>query len=346
MKRKSAIPSITVKLAALAALVILWTQMPTIISGAVSLGLLWGIMVLGVFITYRVLDIADLTVEGTITFGASIAAQMITSGQSPALATAAAFGGGLLAGLVTGILHTKLRIPALLSGILTLTGLYSINLRVMGRPNMPLLPFKVSSVFTPLNDALEPLSRAFPELAKKGYLSGLSSVIVGVGCLIVIGILLYWFFGTEIGSAVRATGNNPNMIRAQGVNTSVMIILGLMISNGLVGFAGALIAQYQTFSDINMGQGSIVIGLASLIIGEVLFGTRSFRNTLISVILGAVTYRVIIALVIKFGLNANDLKLFVAATVTFALTLPQMQTYARTVIKSLKRPGRAGEPNA
>jgi putative ABC transport system permease protein len=298
-------------------------------SGAVSLGLLWGIMVLGVFITYRVLDIADLTVEGTIVLGASVAARMITAGYSPFLATFAAFFAGLLAGLLTGVLHTKLRIPALLSGILTLTALYSINLRVMGRPNTPLLPFKVPSVFTPFERFNLPLN--------------IPALIVGVACLVVIVALLYWFFGTELGSAIRATGNNPNMVRAQGINTTSMIILGLMLSNGLVGFAGALIAQHQTFADITMGIGSIVIGLASLIIGEVLFGTKSFKNTLVSVILGAVVYRVIIALVIKMGLAANDLKLFVAATVTVALTLPIMQSYARTIIKSLRRPEKGGE---
>ncbi|MDR0859015.1 MAG: ABC transporter permease, partial [Oscillospiraceae bacterium] len=247
-----------VKAAASAALIILWIQLPTIMTGAVSLGLLWAIMVLGVFITYRVLDIADLTVEGTIVLGASIAARMITAGYSPLFATAMAFVLGLAAGLITGILHTKLKIPALLSGILTLTALYSINLRVMGRPNTPLLPFKVPSVFTPFEAFNLPNS--------------VPSLIVGVGICAVLVVLLYWFFGTELGSAIRATGSNPNMVRAQGINTSAMIILGLMLSNGLVGLAGALIAQHQTFADITMGMGSIVIGLASLIIGEVLFG--------------------------------------------------------------------------
>jgi putative ABC transport system permease protein len=313
-----------IKLAALLALLGLWIKMPVIIAGAVSLGLLWGIMVLGVFITYRVLDIADLTVEGTIVLGAAVAARMITAGCSPFWATAVAFIAGLLAGLITGILHTRLRIPALLSGILTLTALYSINLRVMGRPNTPLLPFKVPSVFTPFE--------------KFNLPPGIPSLIVGIAVLSVLVILLYWFFGTELGSAVRATGSNPNMVRAQGINTSAMIILGLMISNGLVGLAGALIAQHQTFADITMGMGSIVIGLASLIIGEVLFGTRSFKNTLISVIFGAVTYRVIIAIVIKLGLAANDLKLFVSATVTLALTLPMLQANLRTLMKSMKRP--------
>jgi putative ABC transport system permease protein len=306
-----------------------WVSQTGVMTGAVSLGLFWAIMVLGVYITYRILDVADLTVEGTITLGASIAARMVTDGISPVLGTLAAIGVGLVAGLITGLLHTKLRIPALLAGILTMTGLYSVNLMIMDRPNIPLLPNNVDSVFTPLT-AL-------------GLSSGMAALVVGLICITIVGLILYWFFGTELGSAIRATGSNPSMVRAQGVNTSNMIILGLMISNGLVGFAGALIAQYQTFADIQMGIGSIVIGLASLIIGEVLFGTRSFKNTLVSVIFGAVIYRVIIAMVIGLGLPANNLKLFVALTVTLALALPILQQYGRTILRSLKRPDVGGE---
>jgi len=315
------------RLAVAAVFVVLWLAQTSVMTGAVSLGLFWAVMVLGVFITYRILDFADLTVEGTITLGAAITARLVTSGVSPVLATLAALVLGLLAGLVTGLLNTKLRIPALLSGILTMTGLYSVNLMIMDRPNIPLLPFNVDSVFTPLKDA--------------GLGAELSALAVGLLVVVVVTIFCYWFFGTELGSAIRATGNNPNMVRAQGVNTQTMVILGLMISNGLVGLAGSLIAQYQTFSDISMGIGSIVIGLASLIIGEVLFGTRSFKNTLVAVVLGAVIYRVIIAEVIGLGLPANNLKLFVALTVTIALALPMFQSYARTLSKSLKRPDAA-----
>jgi putative ABC transport system permease protein len=309
--------------------VAIWAAQASIMTGAVSLGLFWAVMVLGVYITYRILDVADLTVEASITLGASIAARMITAGASPVLATLAALGLGLLAGLVTGVLHTKLRIPALLAGILTMTGLYSVNLLIMDRPNIPLLPFKVDSVFTPL--------------VNLGLSTDVAALIVGAAVCVVVAAALYWFFGTEIGSAIRATGNNPSMVRAQGVNTSTMIILGLMISNGLVGLAGALIAQYQTFSDISMGIGSIVIGLASLIIGEVLFGTRSFKSTILSVILGAVIDRVILAAVINLGLPANNLKLFVALTVTVALALPVFRDYGRTLVRSLRRPGSGEE---
>jgi putative ABC transport system permease protein len=331
VKTKSSIGIWVARAAVAVIFIVLWVAQTGVMTGAVSLGLFWAIMVLGVYITYRILDIADLTVEGSITLGASMAARLITSGVSPVLATLAALCVGLLAGLITGLLHTKLRIPALLAGILTMTGLYSVNLMVMARPNIPLLPAKVDSVFTPLKNL--------------GLPSDVAALVVGLVVVIVIAAICYWFFGTELGSSIRATGNNQQMVRAQGVNTSSMIILGLMISNGLVGLAGALIAQYQTFSDISMGIGSIVIGLASLIIGEVLFGTRSFKNSLIAVVLGAVIYRVIIAEVIGLGLPANNLKLFVALTVAIALALPIFQNYTKVIFKSLRRPGTPESPS-
>lgn len=291
-----------------------------IILGAISLGLLWAIMTIGVYITYRILDIADLTVEGSIAMGAAIAAFSIFNGMNPLIATCLAFVGGMLAGLVTGILHTKLKIPALLAGILTMIALYSVNLRIMGKANLSLL--RIDTVFTPLeNLGLSPTNTVM--------LFGFISVMAIVG-------LLYWFFGTEIGCAIRATGDNPQMARAQGINTNNMIILGLVISNGLVALSGSLIAQSQSFADIQMGIGSIVIGLASVIIGEVIFGTRNFFNCLISLALGAITYRIIIALVLKMGMPANDLKLFTAITVAIALSLPVFKTYLQPIKKSLR----------
>ncbi len=293
--------------------------MSQIILGAISLGLLWAIMTIGVYITYRILDIADLTVEGSIAMGAAIAAFAITSGQNPYLSTLYAILGGFSAGLVTGILHTKLKIPALLSGILTMIALYSVNLRIMGRANISLL--RMDTVYTVLENL------------------GLSSTnaVMLFGFLSVGGIigLLYWFFGTEIGCAIRATGNNPQMARAQGINTNNMITLGLVISNGLVALSGSLIAQSQSFADVQMGIGSIVIGLASVIIGEVIFGTRNFFNSLVSLVLGAVTYRIIIALVLKLGMPANDLKLFTAITVAIALSLPVLKKYLSPLKKSM-----------
>lgn len=280
-----------------------------ILLGAVALGLLWAIMALGVYITYRILDVADLTVEGSIALGGAVAARMISGGVNPWLSVACATAAGLLSGLCTGLLHTKLNIPALLSGILTMIALYSINLRVMGKSNVPLL--RVETVFSPLQ--------------RMGLTTSMASLIVGGIFVAAVATVLYWFFGTELGSAIRATGNNQNMARAQGINTSNMIILGLVLSNGLVALSGALIAQYQSFADVQMGTGSIVIGLASLIIGEVLFGTKTFKRTLASVSLGAVVYRIIIALVLKAGMDANDLKLFTAITVAFCLSTPMLK---------------------
>lgn len=286
-----------------------------IIVGAVSLGLLWAMMTIGVYITFRILDIADLTVEGSIAMGGSIAARAITIGADPFTATALALLGGMTAGLITGLLHTRLKIPALLSGILTMIALYSINLRIMSKANISLL--RRDTVYT-----------FFQNLG----LSRTNAIIVlGLLCVSIVVALLYWFFGTEIGCAIRATGNNPNMVRAQGINTNTTKILGLVISNGLVAVSGGLIAQSQSFSDVQMGVGSIVIGLASVIIGEVLFGKKNFLSRLISLVLGSVTYRIIIALVLKMGMPANDLKLFTAITVAVALALPAIRSYLRPV---------------
>ena len=293
--------------------------MTQILLGAVSLGLLWSIMTIGVYITYRILDIADLSVEGSLPLGAAVACAMITRGANPYLASLCALLAGCAAGLCTGILHTKLKIPALLSGILTMIALYSINLRIMGAPNVSIL--RMNTVFRPLT--------------KMGLSSSVVIIIVGGLCALALISILYWFFGTELGSAVRATGNNPRMVRAQGINTDNMKILGLVLSNGLVALSGAFIAQSQNFGDVQMGAGSIVIGLASLIIGEVLFGGRSFYRRLLAVILCAVVYRLIIALVLELGMHPNDLKLFTAITVALALWLPQGKQLLRTVRKSM-----------
>ena len=281
--------------------------------GAVALGLLWTLMTCGVYISYRVLDIADLTVEGSLTMGAAIAAVCITAGIHPLLALVLAALGGMLAGLATGLLHTALHIPALLSGILTMIALWSINLRIMGQANVSLL--RMPTVV----DGCGALGRS----------RNLS--MIAVGLLFVLAVLgfVYWFFGTEIGCAVRATGDNARMARAQGVNTDAMKILGLVLSNGLVALSGGLIAQSQTFADIQMGTGSIVIGLASLIIGEVLFGKKTFSQSLRSLVFGAICYRLIIALVLKLGMPANDLKLFTALTVAVALSLPTLKQKAQ-----------------
>ncbi|MDD4084430.1 MAG: ABC transporter permease [Acholeplasmataceae bacterium] len=271
-----------------------------------SQGLLWALMALGVYLTYRVLDIADLTVEGSFPLGAAVAASLLVEGFSPltAILTAAVAGG--LAGVITGILHTKLKIPALLAGILTMIALYSVNLRVMGKANLSLL--RIDTVFS--------FIREF------GLNNAQSVFVIGLVSTFLFGALMYWFFGTEIGAAIRATGYNQQMIRAQGIDTNGTIIIGLLISNALVAVSGALIAQSNGFADVGMGTGTIVIGLASVIIGEVLFGTRSFRNCLISVVLGSIVYRFVIALVLQLGMPPNDLKLFTSVLVAFALSMP------------------------
>jgi len=294
--------------------------MQQILLGAVSLGLLWSIMTLGVYISYRVLDVADLTVEGSITLGAAVCARMIVAGNNPYLALGLAFLAGLGAGLVTGLLHTKLRIPALLSGILTMIALYSVNLRVMGMANVSML--RMTTAYTLIGRLL-------------GVDKTVSVIILGGVMALFIVAILYWFFGTEVGSAIRATGNNPYMVRAQGVNTDTTIIIGLMLANGLVSLAGGLIAQSQNYADVQMGTGAIVIGLASLIIGEVLFGKRNFFSRLLSMLFGAITYRVIIALVLRLGMPADDLKLFTAITVALALSLPRFKDLRDTLRASL-----------
>ena len=278
-----------------------------LVLSTVSQGLLWAIMALGVFLTFRVLDIADLSVEGTFPLGAAVAATLIDAGHSVWFAMLIALIAGCIGGTVTALLTTKLKIPALLSGILTMIGLYSVNLMIMGKANVPLL--RAETVFTLTEDLF-------------GVSSVVATLIVGLIATTVVGVIMYWFFGTVLGTAIRATGCNPQMARAQGINTNVMVILGLLISNGLVAFSGALVAQSNGFADVGMGTGTIVIGLASVIIGEVLFGTRSFKNWLISVVLGSVVYRAVIAIVLELGMPPNDLKLFTAVLVAIALSLP------------------------
>lgn len=280
---------------------------------AVELGLIYAVMALGVYLTFRILDFADLTVDGSFTTGASIAAIGIVNGMPPALATLLAFAGGLGAGLITGLLHTKGRINGLLAGILTQIALYSINLRIMGRANVPLL--HKTTLLSPLYD---------------GDLIGTASS-VGIflaGVLVILGLIV-WFLHTDLGLAMRATGDNPDMIRSFGVNTDSQKLLGLALSNGLVALCGALIAQYQGFADIGMGIGMIVAGLASVIIGQAIMGRSSVAIAATAVVLGSVAYRVVIFGALKAGLNPNDMKLISAVLVVIALVLPQWKGFAR-----------------
>lgn len=278
--------------------------------GALAQGILWGIMALGAYLTFRLLNVADMTVDGSFALGGAVSATLITLGVSPALTLPISFVAGLIAGFLTGMMNTKLKINVLLASILTQIALYSINIRIMGRANMSLIgePTLISHL-TSLTGGILSVTHA--------------SLVIGVCAVTLLIIIIYWFFGTEFGSCIRATGNNEHMVRAVGVNTNMTKIIGLMISNGLVALSGALVAQSQGYADVGMGTGAIVIGLASIIIGEVLLGERfAFWWTLFATVTGSVIYRLIIALVLQMGLKSTDLKLLTALIVAFALSMP------------------------
>lgn len=278
--------------------------------GAIDLGLIWGFLVLGVYITFRLLNIADMTVDGSFATGGAVCAVCVLNGIHPLLAVLLAMAAGALAGFVTGMLLTKCQIPAILAGILTQIGLYSINLRIMGgRANLPLTTA----------DTL------FATLAKNWGISRYYvALAIALIFVIIVIALLYWFFGTEMGSAFRATGNNEQMARSLGINTDMMKLLGLMLANALVALSGSLNTLYGQASDVRAGTGAIVIALASIVIGEVIFRFKksNFALTLCSVIVGSMIYRCIVALVLQIGLNTDDLKLLTAIIVGIALTVP------------------------
>ena len=287
--------------------------------GACAQGLIWGLMALGVYITFRLLDFPDLTVDGTLATGGAVAVMLIRgAGMEPWMALILAFAAGMLAGMVTGLLHTALGIPGILAGILTQLSLYSINLHIMGKSNQPINVDQYRLVVSARYISGD-------VLMKFKFYGG-----VILGCLILVAIL-YCYFGTEQGQAIRATGCNMRMAKAQGINTNFHTVLALMISNGLVGLCGGLYAQYQGASDINMGRGAIVIGLASVIIGEVLFGKfcekrkMAFAFTMVVVIIGSVVYYVVIAIVLWMKLPSEDLKLFSAIVVAVFLAIPYLK---------------------
>ncbi len=291
--------------------------------GAVAQGLIWGLMAIGVFITFKVLDLADLTVDGTMATGGAVCIVMMTHGANVWVAMLCAFLAGMLAGLVTGILHTFMGIPAILAGILTQLALFSINLRIMDK--------KANVAINPDNYKLLVSLRNVKKLTIE------NPIFVVIVFTIVVIALLYWFFGTALGCSIRATGANPNMSRAQGINVDFVKVLGLMISNGLVALASALYCQYQGFADVNAGRGAIVIGLAAVIIGEVLFSHifRNFALRLLGVSLGAVVYYLVIQVVLNLGLNTNDLKLISAFVVAIFLAVPYWKgKYFRGAAKS------------
>ncbi|MBC9944491.1 ABC transporter permease [Leucobacter sp. cx-328] len=276
--------------------------------GALEIGLLYGVMALGVYLTFRVLNFPDLTVDGSFTTGGAVAASMIVAGQSPLLATLAGAAAGVVAGIVTGLLHTKGRIDGLLAGILTMIALWSINLRIMGKANVPLL--REETIMSPLRD--------------NGWIGKTwIAVVIFIVAVFLVKLALDWFLSTDLGLAIQATGNNEQMIRSFGVSTDRMKILTLALSNGFVALAGAVIAQYQGFADISMGIGIILIGLASVILGQAVLGQRNIFMASLAVLVGSVLYRMIIFIALSAGLNPNDMRAVTAVLVVLALLLPR-----------------------
>ncbi|MEQ1352721.1 MAG: ABC transporter permease [Candidatus Acidiferrum sp.] len=302
----------------------------SLVIGTFTVGCILSLLALGVFISFRIFAFPDITADGSITLGAAVAATLLLHGVTPPLASLAAFGAGMLAGTCTGTLHTRFKINPLLSGILVMTALYSINLHVMGRSNVPLL-----SVNTLATQA-ERIGLSFTHGMTAIHIAGWevsvrnASVLCAIGFVVALaGILLYLFLRTNLGMAMRATGDNVQMIRALGVNDATMIVFGLAISNGFVALSGALLAQYQGFADVGMGIGMVVWGLASVIIGEALVGTKQIGLTLTGAVMGSVLFRLMVAVALRWGLSPNDLKLITAVFVFFALIVPQFLRKSR-----------------
>ena len=299
--------------------------------GAVAQGLIWGIMAIGVYITYKILDVADLTVDGTMCTGGAVCIMMMMSGKPMWLCLLISFGAGLLAGLATGIFHTVMGIPAILAGILTQLGLYTVNLKILGKANQP-ISYQTYDLLVSLRNVMNPEKPFYRD-----------TIFIVAICVIVLIALLYWFFGTSLGCSLRATGCNANMSRAQGINTKVNTVLGLMLSNGIVAFASALLAQYQGFADVNMGRGAIVIGLAAVIIGGVLFDKifRNFALKLLGVAIGGIVYYVVLQFVMWLGIDADMLKLLSALVVAFFLAIPYWKK--KFFSKPVKQKAQKGE---
>lgn len=295
----------------------------SLLIGSFTIGLILALLALGIFISFRIFNFADITAEGSFTFGAATAASLIVAGVNPLLASLIAFIAGMLAGSITGIIHTRFKINPLLSGILVMTALYSVNLHVMGRSNIPLL--NQTTVFTWMENFSSWISGADAKVMLIGWEVSAKDLWLLFFCTIIIVILcflLWWFFKTNIGTAMRATGDNDQMIRALGVNTKFMIILGVGLSNGFIALAGAILAQYQGFADVQMGIGMMVWGLASVIIGEAIINDNSLGFVIAGAVIGSVLFRLLVAIALRWGLNPNDLKLITALFVFIALILP------------------------
>lgn len=303
----------------------------TLLIGSTTMGLVLALLALGVYLSFRVFNFPDITADGSITLGASVASVLLVHHWSPFLATLAGFAAGMTAGTITGILHTKFKINGLLSGILVMTALYSVNLHVMGKSNVPLLNEK-----TLATQAEAVGYRVFgtqEDLTVLGWTIGVrdAAMLVAALCFIVlVGATLYLFFRTNLGTAMRATGDNPQMNRALGVSVDFILILGLALSNGLIGLAGALLAQYQGFADVQMGIGMVVWGLASVIIGESLVGSQRVGLLITGAVMGSVLFRLLVAIALRWGLNPNDLKLITATFVLVALVAPRILSKLRS----------------
>ena len=297
----------------------------SLLIGALTIGSILSLLALGVFISFRIFDFPDITADGSSTLGAAVAAALIVKGVNPLAATAAGFVAGFLAGSVTGVLAAKFKINGLLAGILVMTGLYSVNLHIMGRSNVPLLSSTTLSTYaqsigTKILGGPKPLNIMGWEVT----VLDASTLVLVFLAIVLLGGALYWFFQTNLGTAMRATGDNSQMIRALGVSDGNMIVLGLAVSNGLIALAGAFLAQYQGFADVQMGIGMVVWGLASVIIGEALVGTRQLGLTICGAVMGSVLFRLLVAIALRLGLNPNDLKLITAVFVFVALILPNL----------------------
>ena len=295
----------------------------TLLIGSITIGLVLALLALGIFISFRIFDFPDITAEGSFTFGAAITASLIVAGVNPVAATIMAFVGGLLAGSATGLIHTRFKINPLLSGILVMTALYSVNLHVMGKSNMPLL--SQFTLFTWVENFSISVSGKDAMINLIGWSVSVKDLWVLFFCLVLIvifSLILLWFFRTNLGTAMRATGDNDQMIRALGVNTNVMIVFGVAISNGFIALSGSMLAQFQGFADVQMGIGMMVWGLASVIIGEALINEKKLGLLIAGAVIGAVLFRLLVAIALRWGMNPNDLKLITAGFVFLALVLP------------------------
>lgn len=291
----------------------------SVILGSISEGLLWGLLAMGVYLTYQILNVADMTVEGSFSLGAALVSRLIFEfAMEPWMATLLSFIIGAGAGLITGLLHTKLKVPALIASIITMTGLYSINLRILGQANLPLL--SQNTLVTQMRQVIEDKT--------------LAVIVIGLIVVVVIVALLKWFFDTQIGLAIRATGDNYMMSEANGINTDWTKIIGFMVANGLVGLSGGLLAQNNGYADVNMGVGAMVIGLASVVIGEAIGKNISFVKRLLAIVLGSIIYRLLLLLVLELNFNPNDVRLFSALILAVALGVPSVRQHGKKVVKN------------